>query len=143
MTQPVNQGGMGFDAIWYMDFYHHLIGDGNYGNSYANLLKNAGFGVPGPLNMDYFAGALLATQYNKVAYHESHDEAGNDPGTERTIVTAVNGAALLEPPGAMRKAAAASALVWPPSPPQRSCSLWARRWAPRILSQSAHSLRTR
>lgn len=94
MTQPVNQGGIGFDAIWYMDFYHNLIGDGNYGDSYANLLKNAGFGVPGPLNLDYFAGALLATQYDKVAYHESHDEAGNDPGTERTIVTAVNSAPL-------------------------------------------------
>jgi 1,4-alpha-glucan branching enzyme len=94
MTQPVNQGGIGFDAIWYMDFYHNLIGDGNYGDSYANLLKNAGLGVPGPLNMDHFAGALLATQYDKVAYHESHDEAGNDPGTERTIVTAVNSAPL-------------------------------------------------
>jgi 1,4-alpha-glucan branching enzyme len=95
MTQPVNQGGEGFDAVWYMDFYHNLIGDGNYGNSYAKLLKNAGFGVPGPLHMDYFAGALLATQYDKVAYHESHDEAGNDPGTERTMVTAVNGAPLI------------------------------------------------
>jgi 1,4-alpha-glucan branching enzyme len=95
MTQPVNQGGIGFDAIWYMDFYHNLIGDGNYGGGYANLLKNAGFGVSGPLNMDFFAGALVATQYQKVAYHESHDEAGNDPGTERTIVTAVNGAPLI------------------------------------------------
>ncbi len=95
MTQPVNQGGIGFDAVWYMDFYHNLIGDGNYGDSYANLLKNAGFGVPGPLNMDWFAGALLATQYNTVAYHESHDEAGNDLGTERTIVTAVNTAPLI------------------------------------------------
>ena len=49
MTQPVNQGGEGFDAVWYMDFYHNLIGDGNYGNSYANLLRSAGFGVcPAP-----------------------------------------------------------------------------------------------
>ncbi len=95
MTQPVNQGGEGFDAVWYMDFYHHLIGDGNYGDSYANLLKNAGFGVAGPLNMDFFTGALLATQYDKVAYHESHDEAGNDRGTERTIVTAVDDAPLI------------------------------------------------
>jgi 1,4-alpha-glucan branching enzyme len=94
MTQPVNQGGIGFDAVWYMDFYHNLIGDGNYGDSYANLVKNAGLGVPDPLHMDYFAGALLATQYDKVAYHESHDEAGNDPGTERTIITAVNSAPL-------------------------------------------------
>jgi 1,4-alpha-glucan branching enzyme len=94
MTQPVSQGGIGFEAIWYMDFYHNLIGDGNYGDAYANLLKGAGFGVPGPLHMDYFAGALLATQFGKVAYHESHDEAGNDPGTERTMMTAVNSAPL-------------------------------------------------
>jgi 1,4-alpha-glucan branching enzyme len=94
MSQPVNQGGIGFDAIWYMDFYHHLVGDGNYGGGYANLLKNAGYGGSGPLNMDFFAGALLATQYQKVAYHESHDEAGNDDKTERTIVTAVNSAPL-------------------------------------------------
>lgn len=95
MTQSADQGGIGFDAVWYMDFYHNLIGDGNYGDGYANLLKNVGYGVPGPLNMDFFAGALLATQYQKVAYHESHDEAGNDPGTERTIVTAVNSAPLV------------------------------------------------
>jgi 1,4-alpha-glucan branching enzyme len=95
MTQPVNQGGEGFDAVWYMDFYHHLIGDGDYGNNYANLLKNAGYGVAGPLHMDFFAGALLATQYDKVAYHESHDEAGNAQDTERTMVTAVNGAPLI------------------------------------------------
>ena len=47
MTQPLDQGGIGFDAVWYSDFYHHLIGDGNYGDNYAKLLKNAGFGVPG------------------------------------------------------------------------------------------------
>jgi len=94
MTQPVKQGGIGFDAVWYMDFYHNLIGDGNY-PGYGNLLKNAGYGTQYPLQMDYFAGALWATQFGKVAYHESHDECGNDPGTERTIVTAVNGAPLI------------------------------------------------
>ena len=45
--------------------------------------------------MDYFSGALLATQYNKITYHENHDEAGNDANTERTIVTAVNYAPLI------------------------------------------------
>ncbi len=95
MTQPLAQGGIGFDAVWYADFYHHLIGDGNYGDNYARLLKNAGYGAAGPLNMDYFAGALLATQYNKIVYHENHDEAGNDSNTERTIVTAVNQAPLV------------------------------------------------
>jgi 1,4-alpha-glucan branching enzyme len=100
MTQSLDRGGMGFDAVWYADFYHHLIGDGNYGDNYAKLLKNAGYGVAGPLNMDYFAGALLATQYNKIVYHENHDEAGNETNTERTIATAVNQAPLI---GATRK----------------------------------------
>ena len=45
--------------------------------------------------MDFFTGALLATQYNKITYHENHDEAGNDPGTQRTIMTAVNSAPLI------------------------------------------------
>lgn len=94
MTQPLSQGGVGFDAVWYMDFYHNLMGDGNYGAGYANLLKTAGMGTQTALNMDAFAGALWATQFKKVAYHESHDEAGNDQSTERSIVTAVNGAPL-------------------------------------------------
>ena len=95
MTQPLDQGGVGFDAVWYSDFYHHLIGDGNYGDNFAKLLKNAGFGAAGPLNMDFFAGALLGTKANKITYHENHDEAGNDGNTERTIVTAVNYAPLV------------------------------------------------
>jgi 1,4-alpha-glucan branching enzyme len=97
MTQPLDKGGIGFDAVWYADFYHHLMGDGNYGDNYARLVKEAGFGAGGPLNMDYFAGALLGTQDNAVVYHENHDEAGNEDNTERTIVTAVNGAALVGP----------------------------------------------
>ena len=108
MTQPLDRGGIGFDAVWYADFYHHLIGDGDYGDNYAKLLKNAGYGAPGPLNMDYFAGALLATQYSKIVYHENHDEAGNDQDTERTIVTAVNYAPLI---GATRTYAEARSRV--------------------------------
>ena len=95
MTQPASQGGIGFDAVWYADFYHHLAGDGNYGDNYARLLKLAGFGDNRPLPMDYFAGALQATADAKVAYHESHDEAGNEVNTERTVLTAVNSAALV------------------------------------------------
>jgi 1,4-alpha-glucan branching enzyme len=108
MTQPVGDNGIGFDAVWYADFYHHLIGDGNYGSSYARLLKEAGYGTNDPLAMDYFAGALADSQYAKVVYHESHDEAGNETNTERTIVTAVNGAALT---GATRQYAESRARV--------------------------------
>jgi len=68
------------------------------------LLKNSGYGTTAPLNMDYFTGALLATQYKKIVYHENHDEAGNDANTERTIVTAVNYAPLI---GATRTCAEA------------------------------------
>lgn len=95
MTRSLDQGGIGFDAVWYADFCHHLIGDGNYGASYARLLKIAGMGAPGPLNMDYFAGALLGTQWNKIVYHENHDEAGNESNTGRTITLAVNQAPLV------------------------------------------------
>lgn len=95
MTESLNVGGIGFDALWYADFYHHLAGDGDYGDNYARLLKVAGFGGNEPVRMDYFAGALLATQNAKIAYHESHDEAGNGHNTERTIVTAVHGAPLI------------------------------------------------
>ena len=134
MTQPVNQGGEGFDAVWYMDFYHHLIGDGNYGDGYANLLKNAGYGVPGPLNMDFFAGALLATQYDKVAYHESHDEAGNDRGTERTIVTAVERRAAVGATRTYAEGRCRFCFGMAAFPLRRSCSLWAKRLERRILS---------
>ena len=97
MAQPLAQGGIGFDAVWYSDFCHHLNGDGNYGDNYAKLLKNAGFGFGGALHMDYFAGALAGTLANTITYHENHDEAGNEANTERTIVTAVNHAALVGP----------------------------------------------
>jgi 1,4-alpha-glucan branching enzyme len=98
-------GGLGFDAIWYADFYHHLIGDTDKGDDYAKLIKTAGLGDDRPLAMNYFAGALQATQGGKkIVYHESHDEAGNGKFTHRTIHTAVNGAPLI---GATRTVAEA------------------------------------
>ncbi|MBI2909588.1 MAG: alpha amylase C-terminal domain-containing protein [Chloroflexi bacterium] len=94
VTEPPDQGGLGFDATWYADFYHHLIGDARVGPSYARLLKVAGAEQSMPLAMDYFSGALLASAHGKVVYHESHDEAGNSADSHRTIVVAVNGAPL-------------------------------------------------
>jgi 1,4-alpha-glucan branching enzyme len=61
----------------------------------ARLIKTAGFGGDGPLDMEQFAGDLYSSKFNKVVYSESHDEAGNAGGTQRTIVCAVNGAPLL------------------------------------------------
>jgi 1,4-alpha-glucan branching enzyme len=96
-----DNGGLGFDAVWYADYYHHLIGDAQNDSSRARLLKFAGYGDDRSLNMDWFAGALVAAQ-GRVIYHESHDEAGNSYYVEngqrvhsaRTIVVAVNGASL-------------------------------------------------
>ena len=51
VTQPTDDGGLGFDAAWYADFYHHLIGDAGTAASYARLLKAAGFGDDRPLAM--------------------------------------------------------------------------------------------
>jgi len=94
--------GLGFDATWYADFYHHLIGDAQNDSSRARLLKFAGYGDNRELRMGWFAGALAESATAKVVYHESHDEAGNsyyiENGQEvhsaRSIVTAVNGASL-------------------------------------------------
>lgn len=96
LTRDPDSGGLGFDAGWYADFYHHLVGDTDKGSDYAKLLRTAGLGDDRPLAMSYFAGALQATQgANKIVYHESHDEAGNGKFTERTIRVAVNGAPLI------------------------------------------------
>lgn len=94
VTASPDDGGLGFDATWYADFYHHLIGDTDKGVDYAKLIKTAGLGDDRPLAMDYFAGALAMTGERKVVYHESHDEAGNGAFTHRTIHVAVNGAPL-------------------------------------------------
>jgi 1,4-alpha-glucan branching enzyme len=95
LTTSHDRGGMGFDARWYADFYHHLIGDTDKGTDYAKLLKVAGLGTNEPLAMGYFAGALAASGSRRVVYHESHDEAGNGHGTARTLNVAVNGAPLI------------------------------------------------
>jgi 1,4-alpha-glucan branching enzyme len=96
VTKPPAQGGLGFDAKWELQFYHNLIGDSDMAGDTAHLLKQAGFDGNEPLRMDTFAGALYGSRYNQVIFHESHDEAGNAKGTARTMVTAVNGAPLVE-----------------------------------------------
>jgi len=95
VTEPPNVGGLGFDATWFAEFYHHLVGDADMAAGAARLLREAGFGHDGPLAMEEFAARLWRTQFNKVAYHESHDEAGNSGGSARTSKVAVNGAVLL------------------------------------------------
>jgi 1,4-alpha-glucan branching enzyme len=94
VTALPDAGGLGFDATWYANFYHHLIGDTGRGPDFAKLLLEAGQGRDQPLAMDYFAGALAHAGQKKVVYHESHDEAGNSQYSRRTIVTAVNAAPL-------------------------------------------------
>ena len=99
-----NEGtGLGFQAAWYADYYHHLIGDAQNDSSRARLLHGAGFGDGRPLPMSWFAGALAHSATGRVIYHESHDEAGNSTYEEngrqvpsaRTIAVAVNGAPLV------------------------------------------------
>ncbi|MEO0012312.1 MAG: hypothetical protein RLZZ535_701 [Cyanobacteriota bacterium] len=103
VAESPDVGGLGFDATWYSDFYHHLIGDTQQGTQYAKLIPSVGLGGNEPLAMDYFAGALANSGVRKVVYHESHDEAGNSyyeingdrVESRRTIVAAVNSAPLI------------------------------------------------
>ncbi len=93
VLRPIDDGGMGFDAKWYNEFYHHLIGD--TGRS-PNLLSSAGYGGNRGLDMGFFGSLLERTGPQSVVFHESHDEAGNskfDEGRQRsrrTILAAVN-----------------------------------------------------
>jgi len=95
VTALPDQGGLGFDAAWYADFYHHLIGDTGRGTDYANLLNSAGQGGSQPLAIDIFSGPLRYAGNRTVVYHESHDEAGNARFSGRTIAVAVNRAPLV------------------------------------------------
>ena len=95
VTQPAATGGVGFDATWYAGFYHHLIGDGTHGSEYAKLLSTAASNWGLPLAMGRFADALRAAANRTVVYVESHDEAGNATASRRTILAAVDGAALV------------------------------------------------
>jgi 1,4-alpha-glucan branching enzyme len=91
-TPSINGDGLGFDATWYGDFQHNLV---QYNSSYAELVRQAGYGDARPLRIDYFAGALRASGDSKIVYNESHDDCGNREGSARTIWLAVNGAPLI------------------------------------------------
>jgi len=89
VTESPATGGFGFDAVWYADFFHALIG--YQGGS--QLLLEAGFGDGRPLDMAGFSANLYQSQFNHVVFHINHDNAGANI-TNRTVVTAVNQAAL-------------------------------------------------
>lgn len=95
VTQLPEAGGLGFDATWYAAFCHNLVGDSDMAEGRARLLKSVGYGDERPLDMNQFAAVLYGSKYNKIVYHESHDEAGNSGGSLRTMPCAVNSAALL------------------------------------------------
>lgn len=89
VTEPPDGAGLGFDATWYSNYYHNLIGDTGRGEECANLLRTAGMGGDGELAMDRFAEVLTKTGRDTVVYHESHDEAGNSEHSGRTLMVAI------------------------------------------------------
>lgn len=95
VTKVPTVGGLGFDATWLADLYHHLIGDADAAGGAARLIRDARFGSDGPLAMAAFSGRLWRSQFSTVVYHESHDEAGNARGSRRTAKVAVNDAPLI------------------------------------------------
>ena len=102
LTRSTDLGGMGFDATWYADFYHNLVGV-PADDSWAALVAHAGLGNDAALRVDWFGGSLTWATHKNVVYHISHDEAGNsgsadanpDRHSHRTIVAAVHGAPLI------------------------------------------------
>jgi 1,4-alpha-glucan branching enzyme len=108
VTEPPDGAGLGFDATWYSNFYHNLIGDTGRGPECANLLKTAGMGGEGELAMERFAQVLAASGRKTIVYHESHDEAGNSQHSARTLLVAIAADATATPPtGELRRIAEA------------------------------------
>ncbi|MEO6603077.1 MAG: alpha-amylase family glycosyl hydrolase [Polyangiaceae bacterium] len=108
VTEHPDGAGLGFDATWYSNYYHNLIGDTGRGTDCANLLHTAGMGGGGELAMDRFAGVLAATGRKTVVYHESHDEAGNSEHSGRTLMVAIAASKDTPPPeGNLRSVAEA------------------------------------
>jgi 1,4-alpha-glucan branching enzyme len=92
---PTDAGGLGFDATWYADFHHHVIGGTSTDQGHAQLVRLAGYGDDRPLHMGWLAGALSVSADSRVVYHASHDEVGNAQDSARGVVLAVNGAPLV------------------------------------------------
>lgn len=90
MARPQQYGGVGFNSVWWSEWYHQLIGDASQDDSKARLLKNAGYGTAKPLRMNIVGGMLFGSP-NRVVYHKSHDESGNSEHSARNIQVAVNG----------------------------------------------------
>jgi 1,4-alpha-glucan branching enzyme len=108
VTEHPDGAGLGFDATWYSEFYHQLVGDTGRGPESANLLLTAGRGGNGELAMDRFAQVLSASNRKTVVYHESHDEAGNSEHSRRTLMVAIAAERDTPPPtGELRKIAEA------------------------------------
>ena len=61
ITELQERGGIGFDAIWWVEWYHHLIGDSQNDLRQARLLHFAGFGANEPLAISLLAKALTKT----------------------------------------------------------------------------------
>jgi 1,4-alpha-glucan branching enzyme len=98
ITQPQTVGGIGFDAAWWADWYHNLIGDSQNNQDNVRLLYVAGQGGDGPLSISRLGSVVEGTPL-RLIYNESHDQAGNASykvGSDtywsaRTIQVAVNG----------------------------------------------------
>ena len=90
MARAPISGGVGFNAAWWAEWYHQLIGDATQDNSKARLLRNAGYGTKKPMAMNMFAG-MMQESPGKVVYHSSHDEVGNSENSARNLEVSVNG----------------------------------------------------
>jgi 1,4-alpha-glucan branching enzyme len=98
ITESTDVGGFGFDATWFVDMYHNIVGVA--ADNWSGVVARAGVGNDAPLRFDWLAGSLAWTGNKTVSYHISHDECGNsgsgesnpDLRSHRTMVQAAHGA---------------------------------------------------
>ena len=79
VTQAPDVDGLGFDAVWFAEFYHNLLGTD--ADTWASLVARHGYGADGGLNINALAGSLagLAIRRSYITFRTTRRETRSLP----------------------------------------------------------------
>ena len=143
------QGGLGFDAVWYADFYHHLIGDAQNDSSRARLLKFAGYGDDRAAQHDVVrrrarrqrptAASSITSPTTRPATPTTGERPATSLGTDHRRRGQRRAADRRDAAATPRRATRFAAGDDAAGARRRRCSSWARRSAPRCPTATTTS----
>ena len=129
VTELPEAGGLGFDATWFAAFYHNLIGDSDMAGGRARLLRSAGFGDDGPLDIASIRRACSMTASTTRSSTTSRTTRPATPAASMrtTVVRGQRRRADRRDPRLRRGQIARRISACRCSRPARRCSSWAKR----------------